>query len=69
MLFFQLDIEMSFVDREDIMDLTENLIASSWPESLEKQYPPFPRLTYEQSMETYGTDSPDLRIPGRVINY
>ncbi|OXU24771.1 hypothetical protein TSAR_012504 [Trichomalopsis sarcophagae] len=66
--FTQLDIEMSFVDREDIMDLTENLIANSWPESVEKHYPPFPRLTYEESMETYGTDSPDLRIPGRIHN-
>ena len=57
---------MSFVDREDLMKLIEKLIFNSWPEHLEKLQLPFHRLTYEESLERYGSDSPDLRIPGKV---
>jgi len=62
--FTQLDIEMSFVDREDVMKLNEELLI----EIVEKLYPnkkiaqkPFPRMTYAEVMEKYGTDRPDLR--------
>lgn len=62
--FVQLDLEMSFVDREDVMDLNEKLLI----ELIEKLYPnkkiqekPFPRLTYAEAMKKYGTDKPDLR--------
>ena len=61
--FTQLDLEMSFVDEEDILQLTEELytglIEAVAPEkSLLK---PFPRLSYTEAMNRYGSDKPDLR--------
>lgn len=62
--FTQLDLEMSFVEREDVMKLNEELLIAI----VEKLYPekkiqeqPFPRLTYVEAMEQYKTDRPDLR--------
>ena len=62
--FTQLDLEMSFVEREDVMELNENLLI----DLVKKIYPgkeiqeiPFPRLTYKEVMEKYNTDRPDLR--------
>ncbi|XP_011502386.1 PREDICTED: aspartate--tRNA ligase, mitochondrial [Ceratosolen solmsi marchali] len=66
--FTQLDIEMSFVDQENIINLTEKLIENSWPKFLEPLQIPFERLSYEEALEIYGTDCPDLRIPGRIYN-
>ncbi len=62
--FTQLDLEMSFVEREDVMALAEELmIAVVKAVSPEKriQETPFPRLSYKETMEKYGTDKPDLR--------
>ena len=62
--FTQLDLEMSFVTQEDVLSLTEDLFTGL----LESLFPdknfmkPFPKLSYEQSMEDYGTDKPDLRF-------
>ncbi|MFY9493466.1 MAG: aspartate--tRNA ligase [Minisyncoccia bacterium] len=62
--FTQLDLEMSFVDREDIMELNEklliDLVKQATP-SKKIQDLPFPRLTYQEAMTKYGTDRPDLR--------
>jgi aspartyl-tRNA synthetase len=62
--FTQLDMEMSFVKQEDVMELNEKLLI----ELVTKLYPhkkiqqiPFPRLTYAEAMEKYGNDKPDLR--------
>jgi aspartyl-tRNA synthetase len=62
--FTQLDFEMSFVTQEDILQYTENMFI----DLVKKLYPektistlPFPRLTYKESMEKYGSDKPDLR--------
>lgn len=62
--FTQLDLEMSFVDREDILQLTENLFTALVPAVSDKRilYTPFPRFTYEQAMERYGSDKPDIRF-------
>ncbi|HET6816064.1 MAG TPA: aspartate--tRNA ligase [Mycobacteriales bacterium] len=61
--FTQLDIEMSFLDEEDVFALTEELIATLWREILGVELPtPFPRLPYWESMERYGSDKPDLRF-------
>ena len=60
----QLDLEMSFVEEDDVLNLTEELYTSL----VESLFPdkwvlkPFPRLTYAESMEVYGTDKPDLRF-------
>ncbi|MGB5932297.1 MAG: aspartate--tRNA ligase, partial [Anaerolineae bacterium] len=61
--FTQLDLEMSFVEQEDILQLTEELFISIVEELTDKRMveKPFPRLTYEEAMERYGTSKPDLR--------
>lgn len=62
--FTQLDMEMSFVEREDVMALNEALlikiVETLYPEKRIQQVP-FPRLTYKEVMEQYGTDRPDIR--------
>jgi len=59
--FTQIDIEMSFVEAEDIFDLVEAMMASVFKLIGTKIDIPFPRLTYKESMEKFGTDKPDLR--------
>jgi aspartyl-tRNA synthetase len=60
--FTQLDIEMSFLDQEQILALNERLIAAIWKEVKGIELPlPFPRLTWHEAMERYGTDRPDTR--------
>ncbi len=61
--FTQLDVEMSFVDQDDILDLTEALF-TGLTEALTdfRVHRPFPRLTYREAMDHYGTDKPDLRL-------
>ena len=59
--FTQIDIEMSFIDQEDVFALTEGLLAAVFNLIGEKIPTPFPRLTYKESLEKYGTDKPDLR--------
>lgn len=60
----QLDIEMSFVTQEEVMNLIEelyiNLVKTLFPEK-KIQKIPFPRITYKEAIESYGTDRPDLR--------
>jgi len=59
--FTQIDIEASFVAREDIIALTEGLVAALWREAGQDVPERFPRLTYAAAMERYGSDRPDLR--------
>ncbi|MBA7624313.1 Aspartate--tRNA ligase [subsurface metagenome] len=62
--FTQLDLEMSFVEEEDILSLLEELL-TSMVETVKPEMrliKPFPRLTYAEAMERYGTDKPDLRF-------
>ena len=63
--FTQLDVEMSFIDEEDIMSMTEELLLELVREEapqLTVREQPFPRLTYAEGMARYGTDKPDLRF-------
>lgn len=60
--FTQLDIEMSFIEREDIMTLCEGLMRSIWKQVLDIEIPPIRRMTYAQAMNDYGSDRPDLRF-------
>lgn len=61
--FTQLDIEMSFIDRNDIMDMIEGLIAKLFKDILDIDVPrPFPTIMYKDAMELYGHDAPDTRF-------
>ncbi len=66
--FTQVDIEMSFIDREDLFNLTEAMMASVFELRGEKISFPFPRFTYNESMEKYGTDKPDLRSEKEITD-
>ena len=61
--FTQIDLEMSFVDQEDIMQLTEHMVRLVFKETKNIDLPtPLPRLSFEEAMGRYGTDKPDLRF-------
>jgi aspartyl-tRNA synthetase len=60
--FTQLDVEMSFVDTDDIIELTERLLEAIWGLIGVEVATPIPRITYADAMERYGTDKPDLRF-------
>lgn len=61
--FTQLDIEMSFIDRNDIMDMIEGLIVKLFKDILDIDVPrPFPTIMYKDAMELYGHDAPDTRF-------
>ena len=61
--FTQIDVEMSFIDEEDIYDIHERLFKHLWKTVLNKDIKiPFPRLPYQQAMDKYGTDKPDIRF-------
>src|SRR5712664_2603643 len=61
--FTQIDIEMSFVTREDVITVAEDLVARLWAELAGYQIPrPIPRMTYAEGMRRFGSDKPDLRF-------
>jgi len=63
--FYQLDIEMSFVEQEDVFNVVEKLMVKLFKEFSSKKIvnEKFPRITYKDAMMKYGTDKPDLRNP------
>ena len=67
--FYQLDLEMSFVEQEDIFKVIENLMVNVFKKFSTKKIlnEKFPRIPYKESMQKYGTDKPDLRNP-LIIN-
>ncbi len=67
--FTQIDLEMSFVDVEDILEIGEGFISRLFSEVLNVNIPtPLPRLTYREAMERYGSDKPDTRFGMEIIN-
>ena len=61
--FTQIDVEMSFVEQNDVFDVIEGLIVRLWKEVLGIDVPrPFPRMPFDESMAKYGNDKPDLRF-------
>lgn len=66
--FTQLDVEMSFVEENDVMELMEAMIRSVFANVLNVALPdPFPRLSYAEAMARYGSDRPDLRNPLELV--
>lgn len=67
--FTQIDIEMSFVDREEIYATMEGLIAKIWKETLGVDLPlPFPRMPYYEAMNRFGVDKPDTRFEMELVD-
>ena len=68
--FYQLDIEMSFVEQEDVFSVIENLFLKLFKEFSNKKLASekFPRIKYSEAIEKYGTDKPDLRNPLIISN-
>jgi len=60
--FTQLDVEMTFVTQDDVIDVMERAMRYVWRESLGLDIPPMPRLTFAEAMRRYGSDKPDLRF-------
>jgi aspartyl-tRNA synthetase len=61
--FTQIDIEMSFVTRQDVIDVAEDIVDRLWAELVGYRVPrPLPRMTYAEAMARYGSDKPDLRF-------
>jgi aspartyl-tRNA synthetase len=60
--FTQLDVEMSFIDRENIIQVMEGLLRRIWKQTIGKEIPnPIPHMEYDEAMSRYGSDRPDLR--------
>ncbi|CAM4211201.1 aspartate--tRNA ligase [Psychrobacter arenosus] len=66
--FTQVDIETSFLNEEDIMDINEGLIQNLFKTMLDVDLGKFPRMTYAEAMRDYASDKPDLRIPLKLID-
>src|SRR3712207_5364001 len=61
--FTQLDIEMAFVDEEDVIELIEHVMGRVFEVgSFEVPAPPWPRMGYDEAMQRFGSDRPDLRL-------
>ncbi len=67
--FTQLDVEMSFIDEEQIMAQMEAMIRGTFKGALNVDLPdPFPRMSYAEAMQRFGTDRPDLRCPLELVD-
>jgi aspartyl-tRNA synthetase len=67
--FTQLDVEMSFINEDDIMGLMESLMRRLFSEAINVELPePFPRMSWGEAMQRFGTDCPDLRIPLELVD-
>ena len=67
--FYQLDVEMSFVEQDDIFDAIEPVMSGVFEEFSDAKVPtPFPRIPYAEALLKYGTDKPDLRNPLEIVD-
>jgi aspartyl-tRNA synthetase len=67
--FTQIDLEMSFITREDVIEVAENLVQRLWAEIAGHQVPrPIPHLSYADAMARFGSDKPDLRFGSELVD-
>jgi aspartyl-tRNA synthetase len=66
--FTQIDIETSFLNEEEIMEVTERMVRQLFRDVLEVELPAFPHMSYAEAMERFGSDKPDLRIPLELVS-
>ena len=66
--FTQIDIEASFINEDEIMDLTQKMITELFEKELDVKLGEFPRMPYSEAMSKYGSDKPDLRIPLQLVD-
>lgn len=66
--FTQIDLEMSFIDQEDILGTTEGMIVAAFDAVDIEVEAPFPRMTYKEAMNSYGCDRPDIRVEMKLID-
>jgi aspartyl-tRNA synthetase len=67
--FTQLDVELTFVQQDDVIEVMEDAIRSTWQRALDQTIPdPLPRLTYAEAMRRYGSDKPDLRFELELVD-
>jgi len=66
--FTQIDIEASFIDEQEIMGTTEQMVRQLFQQVLDVDLPAFPRMPYGEAMQRYGSDKPDLRIPLELVD-
>lgn len=66
--FTQLDVEMSFVEQEDVMAVAEDILKEVWAQAGFEIQTPIPHMTYKDAMEKYGSDKPDLRFGLELVD-
>ena len=66
--FTQIDVEMAFVERDDVLDTIDALVRHLFRACLDVEVQEIPRLTYEEALRRFGTDRPDLRIPHELVD-
>ena len=66
--FTQIDIEASFIEEEDILNLAEEMVKKVFKDHMDINLSSFPRMTYDYAMDKYGSDKPDLRIPLELVD-
>jgi len=67
--FTQIDIEASFIERDDILNLVEDLLVKMFKAGTDRDIPtPFPRMTYQEAMDRYGSDKPDTRYGNEIVD-
>ncbi len=66
--FTQIDLEMAFVERDDVIDMCEGMVRRVWKDLLGVDVPPIRRMTYREAMDRYGSDRPDLRFGMELVD-
>jgi aspartyl-tRNA synthetase len=66
--FTQVDVECSFIDEEQLMGLMQTLVCNMFKDLMNVELSDFPRMTYAEAMNRYGSDKPDLRIPLELVD-